>query len=272
MALRTSAGNGPCENGCGTVFTIDTTGDETVIHNFTGYPGDGQNPNSILAVDADGDVYGTTTSGGRSGSGAGGVVFKIDTAGNESIVYTFCSLTNCKDGNVPNSVTLGSDGNLYGTTLIGGANQRLACSDGCGTVFKVTTTGAETVLYSFRGGKRAGGAPVGGVLRDKAGNLYGAASWGGYSEYGIIFRLSPTGTETKMHIFTGGADGGDPEGSLVQDKHGNFYGVTGSGGTSGLGVLFKLNGRRRETVLHSFSGSPNDGSRPAAPVLLDGRR
>ena len=163
---------------------------------------------------------------------------------------------------------MGSDGDLYGVATVGG-NESIHCDAGCGVVFAVTTAGVETVLYSFKGGRGDGGHPDGRVVRDHQGNLYGATSLGGHSDSGTIFKVSPDGTETKLHRFTDGSDGGIPLGSLVQDKKSNLYGVTSEGGTSNRGVLFKLGPGGKETVLHNFSGGAEDGAEPAAPVLRD---
>ena len=130
----------------------------------------------------------------------------------------------------------------------------------------VTTQSAQaqtfTVLYNFTG-RRTGGNPYAGLVRDAAGNLYGTTYFGGSSNYGAVFKVDTSGTETVLYSFTGGADGGNPYGSLVRDAAGNLYGTTHGGGASGCrnGVQAAKTGK--ETVLHSFTGGP-DGAIPFA--------
>ena len=122
-------------------------------------------------------------------------------------------------------------GNLYGTTVMGG-------SFGYGTVFKVDTSGNETVLHSFRNSD--GGEPFAGLVRDKAGNLYGTTTGGGFSGYGTLFKVDTSANETVLHSFTNVPDGAGPFAGLVMDKKGNLYGTTVVGGFSGYGTVFKL--------------------------------
>jgi uncharacterized repeat protein (TIGR03803 family) len=140
-----------------------------------------------------------------------------------------------------------SAGNLYGTTLAGG---NLAC--GCGVVFKLNTTGKETVLHRFTGGADGRNPGLAGLVRDSAGNLYGATATGGFTGgvcapngCGTVFKLDTTGKKTVLHSFTGKADGAYPDAGLVRDAAGNLYGTTYSGGDlacggGGCGVVFKL--------------------------------
>jgi uncharacterized repeat protein (TIGR03803 family) len=135
-------------------------------------------------------------------------------------------------------------GNLYGTTLYGGSSSN--CSGGCGTVFKLDTTGKETLLHTFEGPPADGKSPYAGLVRDAAGNLYGTTLKGGASDFGTVFKLDTTGTETVLHSFVGSpTDGQYPRGGLVRDSAGNLYGTTGNGGSSsncsgGCGTVFKL--------------------------------
>jgi len=159
-------------------------------------------------------------------------------------------------------------GNLYGTTPYGGD---LSCGTGfgCGVVFKLSSTGKETVLHTFKGGTD-GAAPYAGVIRDDDGNLYGTTGQGGTSENGTVFEVSETGKETVLHRFKAGADGLAPSGAnLFRDAKGNLYGSTSVGGDlscapnegRGCGVVFKLSKAGEETVLHSFKGE-EDGQSP----------
>jgi len=189
-----SGGTGCGGFGCGTVFKVDKTGKRTVIYAFQG-GSDGVIPNGNVVLDKAGNLYGTTWKGGNTAvcppSGCG-LVYKIDKKGKETVLYRF----SVSDGLAPQGgLVLDSKGNLYGTTWGGGAG----CSgDGCGTVFKIDKTGKETVLYSFAD-SADGGFPYAGLVRDKAGNLYGTASNGGDSSTGlcipngcgVVFKLTP---------------------------------------------------------------------------------
>lgn len=230
--------------GCGVVFKIDPSGNETVLHSFAGP--DGVEPFGNLVQDTEGNLYGIAVSGGApSGcwSNAGcGVVFKVDPTGKFAVLHIF---TGTDGGNPQAGLTLDAAGNLYGTTLEGGAS-------GFGAVFKIDSTGQETVLYSFTGGTD-GAAPFGVMVRDSEGNLFGTTNSGGDLATGfgfgagVVFELDSSGRETVLHSFTGGADGANPVAGLVQDKNGHLYGVAFGGGApgggcggGGCGVVFKL--------------------------------
>jgi uncharacterized repeat protein (TIGR03803 family) len=250
--------------GQGVLFKLDATGRETVLHAFTG-GSDGQNPDANLIRDAEGNLY-STAFGGMYGWG---VVFKIDSSGKETVLYSFTGGT---DGGTPfGGLIRDQAGNLYGTTLSGGS---FVCArqSGCGTVFKLTQTGQETVLYSFQGGPDGQG-PLG-VVAGTAGNLYGTTEEGGGSSFclygcGTVFKLDRSGVETVLYSFTGQGDGLFPLAGLVGDPAGNLYGTTYLGGADGYGVVFKIDGTGNEMVLHNFTGGA-DGATPAASLLRDG--
>lgn len=210
-----------------------------------------------LLRDAQGNLYFSDAIGGTSGNGA---VYKRTPAGLMPIVlYSF---TGGADGQYPNDGLISDDeGNLYGTTGLGGAF-------GQGVVFKVTPTGVETVLHSFTGGSD-GGEPWGRLLPDSQGNLYGAtyADGGLQLSFGVIFKLSPSGVLTVLHSFTGGSDGGHPNGDLIADAEGNLYGTTPAIAHSTHGTVFKVTPQGVLTVLHSFLGS--DGFSPRSGVIMD---
>ena len=149
-----------------------------------------------------------------------------------------------------------SAGNLYGTTVDGGAS-------GLGVVFKLDKTG-ETVLHSFNG--TDGSEPFAGLIRDSTGNLYGTTKFGGIWGNGVVFELDTTGTETVLYSFTGGTDGSLPYASLIRDSAGNLYGTTFEGGASGSGVVFELDTTGTETVLYSFTGRGH-GANPVAGLI-----
>ena len=225
--------------GCGVVFEVSRSGQETVLYTFTG-GADGAGPSYGLFRDLSGNLYGTTSSGGDLSScvvGYGcGVVFKLDAGGNETVLYTF---TGGSDGGNPNSRLIqDAAGNLYGTTLIGGD---LSCGVGygCGVVFKLDSAGSETVLHTFTGPD--GEDPVGGVVRNAStGALYGLAGGGGAYGFGCIFRVSIAGKESILHSFddTDGANPIDVGGLLVHG--GQLYGTTPYGGADYEGVAFKI--------------------------------
>jgi len=239
--IRDSAGNlyGTTADGgtagCGVVYKLDTSGNETVLYSFS-CGADGAYPSASLIRDSAGTFYGTTYAGGTAGCG---VVFKLDTSGNETVLYSFsCGA----DGAYPfASLIRDPAGNFYGTTYAGGTG---AGYGGWGVVFKLDTAGNETVLHTFTGGTD-GANPQASLIRDSAGNLYGTASDGGiaagYSGWGVVFTLDAGCNETVLYTFTGGTDGGYPVADLFRDSAGNLYG-TASGGGSGSGVIFRLNG------------------------------
>jgi uncharacterized repeat protein (TIGR03803 family) len=152
-------------------------------------------------------------------------------------------------------------GNLYSTFGYGGGTSF------SGGVFKVAPDGTETVLYSFTGGAD-GAFPEAGLIRDNAGNLYGTTTQGGSDNIGVVFKVDPSGSETVLHSFTGGADGVIPVGGLLRDAAGNLYGTTSQGGTSNDGILFKISPSGKETILHTFTGSTKDGKYPSYTSLL----
>jgi len=229
------------------------TATETPIHSFQNFP-QGANPYSPLARDAAGNLYGTTYQGGQAGDGA---LYKIDTSGNQTVLHSF---TRGADGANPYAgVALDSAGNLYGTTYYGGAANT-------GVVYKVSPSGQETVLYAFTGGTD-GGNPHAGVILDSAGNLYGTTYYGGAANAGVVYKVDPTGQETLLHSFTGGADGANPYAGVIADAAGNLYGTTYLGGANGQGVIYKLDTANVETVLHAFGGQV--GGFPQSGLVAD---
>jgi uncharacterized repeat protein (TIGR03803 family) len=171
--------------GYGTVFKLDTTGEVTVLHSFTFRP-DGAFPVAGLIRDKEGNLYGTTESGGAPG--CFGTVFKVDATGKETVLHSF---PGTPDGLLPLAgLIMDKEGNLYGTTYDGG-------DSGVGTVFKLGVTGKETVLYSFTGGAD-GGFPLASLVRDKEGNLYATTFLGGDYGFGTVFKLDTTGKETVL--------------------------------------------------------------------------
>ncbi len=229
---------------------------ESVLYSFAGPP-DGAYPYAGLVRDAQGNLYGTTAHGGANSDGA---VFKLDTNGNETVLYSFMG---GGDGANPQAgLVRDAQGNLYGTTWGGGAY-----SDG--TVFKLDTSGNETVLYSFTGTGGDGTNSQAGLVRDAQGNLYGTTWGGGAYSLGTVFKLDITGKETVLHSFMGGGDGAQSYAGLARDAQGNLYGTTEYGGASNLGTVFKLDATGEETVLYSFGENSGDGTGPTTGLVRD---
>jgi uncharacterized repeat protein (TIGR03803 family) len=226
----TSAGGDPnCDNGngCGTVFKLSKNGTLTVLHTFEGGPNDGDSPAlTTLLINKQGNIYGTTTSGGRFTHY--GVVYKLAKNGKLTVLHSFAGGT--ADGCHPFGTPASDDaGNLYGTTLGCGS-----FSDG--TVWEVNKKGVETIMHNFSGSRSDGNGPFAGVVRDSKGNLYGDTFAGGSSSTctggcGTVYRLSQSGVFTLLHSFAL-SDGAYPSGDLLRDAKGRLYGTTSYGGSS----------------------------------------
>jgi uncharacterized repeat protein (TIGR03803 family) len=242
----------------GAVYRVDSSGNETVLYNFTGGT-DGGSPSSGVIRDSAGNLYGTTEIGGAlSGCVYGcGVVYRVDSSGNEKVLYPF---TGGADGNYPYDGVIGdSSGNLYGATYNGGTSDS-------GVVYKVSHTGHQTVLYTFLGGAD-GLFPSSSVIRDSAGNLYGTTSYGGAYGNGAVYKVDSSGNQTVVYSFTGGLDGGLPYAGVIRDSAGNLYGTADTGGGNNQGAVYKVDSAGNQTVLYSFKGS--DGAFPQAGLIRD---
>jgi uncharacterized repeat protein (TIGR03803 family) len=211
-------------------------------------------------------LYGTTADGGANG---GGTVFKITPDGALTTLYSFCSQSGCADGRYPYAgLVQANDGNLYGTTLLGGAN-------GKGMVFRITPSGTLTTLYSFcpESGCTDGANPGAGLIQATNGDLYGTTTGGGTNGLGTVLKITPDGTLTTLYSFCSQnspflcADGTNPNAALVQATDGNFYGTTFSAGAHGSGTVFKIAPSGTLTTLQRFSG-PN-GASPYAGLVQD---
>jgi len=236
----TSEGGG---QGFGKIFKITHGGTFSNQHPFCSEPycADGGYPDGVLIQATDGNLYGTTTSGGAYD---GGTVYKTTLAGTLTVVHNFCQQSGCTDGQVGAGVIQGVDGNFYGTTLFGGAY-------GFGTVFKLTPAGVLTTLYSFcaHSGCLDGNYPESQLLQATDGNLYGTTSSGGANDEGTVFKITPSGSFKTLYSFCSESactDGEVPYAPLIQDTNGMIYGTTGAGGTGascgvGCGTVFSLN-------------------------------
>lgn len=210
----------------GTVFKIDSSGVKTVLYRFAG-GSDGSLPYGRLVSDGAGHFYGTTFRGGTSDYGT---VFKITAAGAKTVLHNFADGADSVSPQA--NLVIDGAGNFYGTTLEGGTS-------GLGTVFKIDSSGAATVLHSFAGGHGDGAGPGAALVRDGAGNFYGATVEGGTSNTGTVFKITSSGVITVLYSFAGGGDAANPIGGLLIDG-GYLYGTTVNGGTSNQGTVFRL--------------------------------
>jgi uncharacterized repeat protein (TIGR03803 family) len=247
-------------NNQGTAFEITASGVLTTLYNFCNLPdcSDGAGPEAIVQG-SDGDFYGTTEGAGFTG----GTVFKLTPNGVLTTLYSFCSESNCTDGLEPvGELIQGSDGNFYGTTYIGGA-------DNGGTAFRLTPSGTLTILYSFCQQVKNqictdGFGPLAGLVEGVNGSFYGTTSAGGAnSNSGTVFKITPSGSLTTLHTFCSRfihgrcVDGSDPAYSLILVTDGNFYGTTQKGGIHDrcdyeCGTVFKITPGGAFTPVHDF--------------------
>jgi uncharacterized repeat protein (TIGR03803 family) len=227
----------------------------TTLHSFNG--GDGRSPEATLVQGSDGNFYGMTALGGAH---AKGTVFRIDPAGSLTTLHSFSGFPG--DGAVPvGGLIQGTDGDFYGTTASGGAFFQ-------GTVFRMTSSGAITLLHSFNSFLGEGAVPVAGLVQGSDGNFYGTTALGGEHFQGTMFKIDATGTFTTLHSFSGSpSEGANPVAALVEGSDGNFYGTTPSGGEHFKGTVFQITPAGALTILHSFSGYPGDGAVPFAALV-----
>jgi uncharacterized repeat protein (TIGR03803 family) len=266
MSFRDAAGNlfGTTYQGgaysFGTVFKLDTQGAETIVYNFCRETpcAKGAYPGGVIPG-KNGSMYGITYAGGNFSceiTGCG-TVFKINHYGDLTLSHAFGGTDG--DGQNPNAgLVLDESGNVYGTTMWGGA-------DGRGVVFKMTSGGNETVEYSFQGAAD-GEYPNGGLVQDGEGNLYGTANQGGAYNYGTVFKITASGEFTVLYSFPGGVSGANPYANLTLDQQGNIFGVTAAGGVHNFGIIFQLDASGDEQVLHNF-GEEGDGVHPSGLVI-----
>ncbi len=263
----TASGGG--NNTGGNVYKITTTGSTfTPLWSFCSLTNcsDGASPYGGLVLAPNGNFYGTASEWGLDTEGACdtgiygcGTIFEITPAGVLTVLHTFTG----SDGFEPYAnLTLGSDGNLYGTTLYGGNISAIGCSGiGCGTVFKITQQGKFTSLYSFGNGTD-GGDPIGRLFQGNNGNFYGTTVGG------TVFEITPAGKLTTLYSFTGYSDGASPYGGVIQTANGTIYGTTAGGGANAYGTVYKLVGKKL-TTLYNFCSLPNcaDGNYPYGGLI-----
>lgn len=263
-------------SGCGTVFKLTKTGTLTVLHSFCGGSGcdslttDGAGPTGRLVFGANGELYGTTQTGGiYDGFYNQGTIFRITTSG----VYTILHLFQGNFGSEPDGanpaagLTLASNGVFYGTTTAGGASKE-------GTVFKMTAAGVVTLLHSFTGSSD-GSMPIGALVQASDGNLYGTCYSGGANGTGTVFRITLKGVFTKIYDFAAEVAPGNigylPKAGLIQASDGNLYGTAWEGGAFNDGTIYQLTLGGAGTLEASFEAST--GFSPLGALLqgTDGR-
>jgi uncharacterized repeat protein (TIGR03803 family) len=264
---------------------------ETVLYGFTGSEGDepafaetaavytklidfsgtnGSYPNALVQG-TDGNLYGSTLTSlsgpAHHHTQTGGVIFKMTPAGQQTVLYTFCTQEKCLDGDQPGSLILATDGNFYGATLYGGAHATVGKNDQAegGTIFKITPAGALTTLYSFcaQANCADGANPSSSLVQGTDGNFYGTTDIGGANGGGTVFKITPKGKLTTLYSFTLVWNLYQYDISLIQGTDGNFYGATYGDGSVGQGTIFKVTPHGTLTTLYSFS----NGSAAAAGVI-----
>ena len=238
----------------GTVYRVALDGTYSTVYSFTPDASGGYHPYAGLVQGPDGALYGTTLQGG---SAKLGTVFRVALDGTHKELLSFTGAAN--GANPEGTLVVGADGALYGTTMTGGANDR-------GTVYKITTNGTYTLLYSFDslgafnangdGTNTNGANPRAGLRLGPDGNFYGTAYQGGAGGYGTVFRITPSGTITLLHGFIGSpSDGARPLAPVTVMPDGTLYGTTGNGGSSAGGVAWRRSAGGAWSILHMFSGS-----------------
>jgi uncharacterized repeat protein (TIGR03803 family) len=252
----TAQGGGPSA-----IHTIGERSGYKLLYAFAGAPDGNNAPGQLTALN--GKLYGLTVLGGSAGLGT---VFEMSKSGTEQVLYSF---KGGADGSYPGASLLAKNGVLYGTTEGGGGGTCGSGGAGCGTVFEVTPSGSETVLYAFKG--IDGSTPIATPVMIN-GKLYGTTQSGGGTAClsglgcGTVFELSKTGKERVLHAFSGGADGGNPYSGLTA-LSGTLYGTTFEGGKVGFGAVYKISTSGDESVVYSFQSNGKDGENPYAGVI-----
>jgi uncharacterized repeat protein (TIGR03803 family) len=261
-----TTGSGGTE-GVGTVFKVTPEGTLTTLYNFCSDLGncpDGEFPSGPLAQGSDGNFYGMTFFGG---SAKLGTIFKVTPDGTLTTIYNFCSHTNCSpdvSGAGDGGLMQAASGDFYGITG-GPANNP-------GTIFRVTPSGLLKTLYRFCGLCADGAYPTGTLVQARDGNLYGTTVFGGASNGGTIFEITPDGALTTLYGFCAQihcTDGEQPYGGLIEAKDGNFYGTTSSGGTGSGGTVFRITPQGTLTTIYNFCATTDcsDGKGPVGSLM-----
>ena len=305
FTFRTTDGEGPSTNllidaagniygataeggigcGCGLVFELSPNGSggwtDKTIYTFGGFVRDGENPAGNIAMDAAGNIYGSTAFGGLYG---GGIVYELSPQASgwrETVLFNFSKTIGT--GSLPAGVVLDAAGNLYGNAETGGIVNSDCPAASCGTVWELNHAGGVwrlQLLHAFQG--TDGSEPIGAVAFDSAGNLYGATYFGGKHQAGTVFQIPAPLSRSEFHVIHqfNGRDGGlAPQAGVAVDSQGNLYGTTSEGGLLepacnsgyfGCGLVYELTPSAGEwtfTVLHDFTGP--DGWYPTNPLIID---
>jgi uncharacterized repeat protein (TIGR03803 family) len=256
--------------GCGTVFKLTPNGVLTVLHSFCGGNGcgslatDGAAPIGRLAIGSDGNLYGTTQSGGiYNGYYNSGTIFRVSLSGAYQIMYIFSGGARTGDGENPAAgLTFASDGNFYGTTEFGGTS-------GFGTVFRMNLAGTVTILQNFAQFDPNGAQPEGALIQASDGNLYGTCYSGGANGWGTVFRISTSGVFTKLYDFTQAAGnvGYLPKAGVIQASDGNLYGTTWEGGPDDAGTIYQMTLSGVATIAANFDANSSTGYSPVGALV-----
>ncbi|MGA8535018.1 MAG: choice-of-anchor tandem repeat GloVer-containing protein [Candidatus Tumulicola sp.] len=238
----------------GIVFSLSPSGSERVLHSFGG-TGDGRQPTNIVALN--GQLFGVTLTGGAFN---GGTVFEISPSGAEHVLYSF---KGGSDGRIPSGLTV-SGATLYGTTTLGGGDGCYRA--GCGTLFRISPGGTESVVYSFKGG--AQGEYPSKPLLFARGTFFGVTSLGGAYGFGSVFAVSSDGLGRTFYSFKNAGDGNDP--TAICELGDTLYATSGFGNASYVGALIALDALGNETTIHQFADDRRDGAVPAALTVRDG--
>lgn len=254
----------------GTVFKIDRSGKESVLAFLNGGSG-GIFPTGSLTLDSTGNLYGVAA----GGSGGAGVVYKLSPRGEETVLFAFQGGLDNTNPKLPaGGVLLGKNGNVIGTAQFG---NKLTCQIGCGSIFRLDATGKIHFLHKFAGGPD-GGNPIGPLVQDASGNVYGVTQSGGDRSCpdsffdqptgcGVVFKIDRRHLLTVLHTFTGRSDGAIPQGGLLLDAAGNLFGTTLKGGGSDIGTIYEISKDGIYTVLHRFTQA--DGQNPNGGLVSD---
>lgn len=241
----TTQNGGAFNSQYGTIFKITRDGTLTTLHSFNGL--DGVNPYGALLLAVNGEFYGTATAGG---SGGGGTIFSINSNGTFNTLYNFCTQSGCPDGQSPDgNLMQASDGYIYGTAHQGG-NYTACVHTGCGTVFRISTSGTFNTLHVFDA--TDGRQPAAELVEGRNGLLYGSTAAGGANDDGTIYTLR-SGTLATLYSFTG-PEGFSP-GGMILGSDGNFYGTTLGGGSNSAGTVFKVTPHGQLSTVYSFNAA-----------------
>ena len=235
--------------GDGTVFRMDSSGAVSTVKDFDRDSGGWFLQVPVIEAD-DGQLYGTTVYGHCDDlTDNCATIFRLTLGGDLTTLHTF----SFEEGSIPLSPLLQTSGSdFYGTTSIGGGGNPDVCGVGCGTVFHMSISGTVTTLHAF--GRTDGSEPIGALVEDGAGNVYGVTALGGTSSVGTVYRIDALGGFTSLHSFDG-TDGSVPRSGLILASDGNFYGTTEAGGQFGFGTLYRMDAAGNVVVLHHFDGS-----------------